>query len=68
MQNDEKGKYVLVAVSENGKLVARKRSITVGELYGDNLEVKAGLPSGDKLITEGFQGLYDGQLITTEVK
>ncbi len=68
LQNDEKGKYVLVAVSENGKLVARKRSITVGELYGDSLEVKAGLPSGNKLITEGFQGLYDGQLITTEVK
>lgn len=68
LQNDEKGKYVMVAVTENGKLIARKRSITVGELYNDQLEVKSGLQAGDKIITEGAQGLYDGQLITTQVK
>ena len=66
LQNDEKGKYVMVAVTENGKLIARKRSITVGELYNDQLEVKSGLQAGDKIITEGAQGLYDGQLITTQ--
>jgi membrane fusion protein, multidrug efflux system len=65
LQNDEKGKYVMVAVSENGKLLARKRQIEVGELYGNNLEVKAGLKPNDALITEGFQGLYDGQLVVT---
>jgi RND family efflux transporter MFP subunit len=58
LQNDEKGKYVMVAVNENGKLLARKRQIEVGELYGNNLEVKAGLKPNDALITEGFQGLY----------
>ena len=68
LQNDEKGKYVMVAVTENGKLIARKRSITVGELYNDQLEVKSGLQAGDKIITEGAQGLYDGQLITTQAK
>lgn len=65
LQNDEKGKYVMVAVNENGKLKARKRPIEVGELYGNNLEVKAGLKPNDALITEGFQGLYDGQLVVT---
>jgi membrane fusion protein, multidrug efflux system len=65
LQNDEKGKYVMVAVNENGKLLARKRKIEVGELYGNNLEVKAGLKANDALITEGFQGLYDGQLVVT---
>jgi membrane fusion protein (multidrug efflux system) len=65
LQNDEKGKYVMVAVNENGKLLARKRQIEVGELYGNNLEVKAGLKPNDSLITEGFQGLYDGQLVVT---
>jgi RND family efflux transporter MFP subunit len=65
LQNDEKGKYVMVAVNENGKLLARKRQIEVGELYGNNLEVKAGLKPNDALITEGFQGLYDGQLVVT---
>jgi RND family efflux transporter MFP subunit len=68
LQNDEAGKYVMVAVKEGDKLIARKRAITVGELYENQLEVKSGLQAGDQLITEGFQGLYDGQLITTQVK
>jgi hypothetical protein len=37
----------------------------VGELYGNNLEVRSGLKANDALITEGFQGLYDGQLVVT---
>jgi membrane fusion protein, multidrug efflux system len=65
LQNDEKGKYVMVAVNEHGRLLARKRQIEVGELYGNNLEVKSGLKTNDALITEGFQGLYDGQLVVT---
>ncbi len=65
LQNDEKGKFVMIAANENGKLVARKRAVIVGELYSDKLEVKSGLQEGDRLITEGFQNLYDGQLITT---
>ena len=65
LQNDEKGKFVLVAVNEDGKLRARKRPVDTGELYGNELEIHKGLQAGDILITEGFQGLYDGQLITT---
>jgi len=68
LQNDEKGKFVMLAVNEGGRMIARKRVITVGELYNDQLEVKSGLQPGDQLITEGFQSLYDGQLITTSTK
>jgi RND family efflux transporter MFP subunit len=68
LQNDETGKFVMVAAKENGHLIARKRTVTIGELYNDQLEIKSGLRQGDQLITEGFQGLYDGQLITTEAK
>jgi RND family efflux transporter MFP subunit len=68
IQNDDKGKFVMVAVVENGKKVAKKRPVTVGQLYGDTLEVKSGLQSGDVLITDGFQALYDGQLIITDAK
>lgn len=68
LQSDEQGKFVLVAVKEGNKLVARKRAVTVGELYGERLEIQSGLQAEEQLITEGFQGLYDGQLITTEVK
>jgi len=65
LQSDEKGKFVLVAVKEGDKMVARKREVSVGELYGDKLEVKSGLQGGDIIISEGFQSLYDGQVITT---
>ena len=65
MQTDEKGKYVYVMETENGKRVARKKTIEAGEIYGDTVEVKGGLKIGDQVITEGFQSLYDGQAVTT---
>lgn len=64
VQADEKGKYVYVQSQENGKMIARKKQITIGEFYDENIEVTSGLSTGDKLITKGYQGLYDGQLIT----
>jgi RND family efflux transporter MFP subunit len=66
LQNDDKGKFVMVAVNEGGKMLARKRPVTVGELYQDRLEVKSGLQASDQLITEGFQNLYDGQLLAVK--
>ncbi|MEI9935410.1 MAG: hypothetical protein WDM71_11310 [Ferruginibacter sp.] len=66
LQNDLTGKFIMVAATENGKLIARKRTVTAGSLNDDELEVKTGLKPGDVLITEGFQNLYDGQLITTQ--
>jgi RND family efflux transporter MFP subunit len=68
LQNDETGKYVMVAVAEKGKLIARKRMVTVGEFYKDQLEIKSGLQAGDQIVTEGFQSLYDGQLIVLASK
>ena len=65
VQTDENGKFVLVAVKEGNKLVARKRKVIIGELYNDKIEIKQGLQEGDQLITEGFQGIFDGQYLTT---
>ena len=64
LQNDENGKFVMVAANENGKLVAHKRSVNIGLLNGDQLEIKTGLKPGDTLVTEGFGNLYEGQLLT----
>jgi RND family efflux transporter MFP subunit len=64
VQSDEKGKYVYVLTQEGNKTIARKRAITIGEFYDEIIEVNAGLATGDKLITKGYQGLYDGQLIS----
>ncbi|MBS1596810.1 MAG: efflux RND transporter periplasmic adaptor subunit [Bacteroidetes bacterium] len=66
LQTDETGKYVYVVSKVDGKLVAKKRNVIVGSVYGEKIEIKQGLQTGEQLISEGFQGLYDGQAITTE--
>jgi len=68
LQNDEKGKFVYVAVMEGGKMFARKKMVATGEFYGNNIEVLSGLAAGDILVSEGYQSIYDGQLITTSIK
>ena len=68
LQSDEKGKFIMTAVKENGKTVARKKPVVIGDFYNDKLEIKSGLQAGDIIVTDGFQSLYEGQQITTEIK
>ncbi len=64
VQTDETGKYVFVMItSSNGKTTAHKVSVTIGEVYGENVEIKGGLKGGEQLVTEGYQSLYEGQVI-----
>lgn len=65
LQNDEKGKFVMIATTDNGKLTAHKRPVTIGKLNGDQLEITSGLKEGDVLVTEGFASIYEGQILTT---
>ena len=65
LQNDEKGKYVMVASSEKGKLFARKRAVTVGMINDAVIEVKSGLKAGENIIVDGYTGLYEGQQLKT---
>ncbi len=66
VQSDETGKYVFVlSKSSNGKTTAHRITVTIGEVYGEFVEIRAGLKAGDQLITEGFQNLYEGQGIAT---
>jgi len=68
VQSDETTKYVYVLTKlSNGKSVAKKIAVVIGEVYGNNVEIKAGLKAGDQLITEGYQNIYDGQLISTSI-
>ena len=66
LQNEEKGKFVYIAVVEKGKLVARKKMVEIGEFYEDNVEVISGVNNGDIIITQGYQTLYDGQFLSTK--
>ena len=65
VQTDEKGKYVFIAEKSGDKIVARKRPVVVGESYSGIIEIKSGLTSGDLIITEGYQTVYDGQVVKT---
>lgn len=59
----QSGKYIYVAKEENGKLVARRLPVTVGNAYNGLTEITSGITAGDKIITTGFNSLIDGELI-----
>jgi RND family efflux transporter MFP subunit len=65
LQTDENGKYVLVAEKKGDQLIAAKKNVKIGQLYGDSIEIKEGLKTGDVLVTGGYQDLFEGQPITT---
>ncbi len=57
------GKFVYLAKDENGKLLARRQIVSVGNTYNGMVEVTDGLAQGDKIITTGYNSLVEGQLI-----
>lgn len=64
IQTDDKGKYVYIVEKDSkGRYVAVKKPVVVGESYGDKIEIKAGLQSGQQLISEGYQSVYDRQVV-----
>lgn len=67
VQSDENGKYIYVMEKNGDKFVARRKTVTTGEAYGNDIEIRSGLSGGDVLITEGFLTLYDGQSVTANL-
>ncbi len=63
VQNSEEGKYLFLAVKENGKTVAKKQMVSVGLSYNGETEITNGLSSSDQIITTGFQDLNNGELL-----
>ena len=66
IQSDENNKYVYVMENKNNKMVATRKIVVLGSIYSDLVEVKSGLTGGEKLITAGYQNLYEGQTVTTQ--
>jgi membrane fusion protein, multidrug efflux system len=65
VQTDDKGKYVYVVEKDSkGRTVAVKKPVIVGESYGDKIEIKSGLQAGMQLISEGYQSVYDKQVVS----
>jgi len=63
VQNSEEGKYVFIAADDNGKLVAKKKLVNVGLTYNGDTEISSGLNKADKVITQGYQDLNEGELL-----
>jgi membrane fusion protein, multidrug efflux system len=65
VQTDDKGKYVYIVEKDSkGRTIAVKKPVMIGESYGDKIEIKAGLQAGMQLISEGYQSIYDRQVVT----
>jgi membrane fusion protein, multidrug efflux system len=62
VQDINKEKVVYIAELSGKQMVARKKVVTVDAVY-DNLAQVQGLKTGDKVITSGYQGLNDGQVV-----
>lgn len=59
IQKSEAGDFVFV--NENG--VAKKKNIKEGASYGGQTEIKSGLSTGEKLITDGSSDIEDGDKV-----
>ena len=66
VQSDESGKYVFILEQLGKQLKAKRAMVTLGEVYGDSAEVKSGLRSGQQMVTEGYQSIYEGQQVTIQ--
>jgi multidrug efflux pump subunit AcrA (membrane-fusion protein) len=56
-------KIVYVAEVNGERTLARKKMVEISDVYDNQVQVTSGLHSGDKIITTGFQGLSDGEII-----
>jgi RND family efflux transporter MFP subunit len=55
--------FVMVAVNNNGKYTASKRSVKLGKSNNTHSEIVAGLNVNDLIIVTGFQELAEGQAV-----
>ncbi|MCA1560920.1 MAG: efflux RND transporter periplasmic adaptor subunit [Acidobacteria bacterium] len=59
--------FCFVAESQGESLVARQRSVRVGEVLGDDYVIADGLKAGDRVIVSGVQKIGDGAPVKVEL-
>ncbi len=59
--NDQK--VIFVAEQSGKSFVAKRRIVTVGGVFNNFAQIDSGLNAGEKIITFGYQGLSDGELV-----
>jgi RND family efflux transporter MFP subunit len=58
--------FVFVAEGDGKSMVAKQRSVELGELSGNVYELKSGVKLGERVVTSGVQKLRDGAPIAPE--
>ncbi len=66
LQRSGEGYYAMVAVNENGKLIARRKNVTTGKIYNGQAEILSGITGSDQVIVSGYRDLNDGQELRTK--
>lgn len=61
VQETEMERFLFVAEKLNGDWIARKRTVTTGQIQDNMVEILSGLEAGEYVVTLGFQNLADGQ-------
>lgn len=56
-------RYVWIANEDN---TVRRQPVTVGDLTANGIVILDGVTNGDKVITEGFQKIYEGSKVTIQ--
>jgi RND family efflux transporter MFP subunit len=54
---------VFVVQRQDGKTVARRQKVTLGEVKGNRIAVRAGLVAGQRIVVSGGSLLVDGQTV-----
>jgi membrane fusion protein, multidrug efflux system len=66
-QNSEGKTFVFIAdKNKDGKLIAKKQSVSYTNSYNGLVEISAGLNSGSQLITDGSSDLNEGDIVSAK--
>ena len=63
IQHSSTGDFVYVAESKNGKNIAVKKIVVVGQIYKGKAEITSGLSPNEKLIISGHLDLSEGTIV-----
>ena len=63
IQKTDQGDFVYVANNEGKASLAK---VTLGQTYEGKVEITEGLTLGDKVVTNGYEELNEGDLLTIE--
>lgn len=66
LQRSGEGYYLMAAIQEGNKLIAKRKNVEIGLIYNGHAEVLSGINESDVVITTGYRDLNDGEEVRTK--